>query len=91
MKIALNRSDWRFWLLYFFLHFSLMLFSLVIFKWIWSQICSRSYAIDLGEACFIAVCYTTILTICKFILYRIGKRRYEKNPVDRRRNNLFRE
>ncbi len=91
MKIALNRSDGRFWLLYFFLHFSLMIFSLVIFKWIWSRICSRSYAIDLGEAFFIAACYALILTISKIIIYRIGKKRYEKNPVDRRRNNLFRE
>lgn len=91
MKIALNRSDPRFWLLYFFFHFSLLLFSLIIFKWLWSEICSHAYALDLGEACFIAVCYAVILTISKIILYRIGKKRYEKNPVDRRRNNLFRE
>ena len=91
MKIAFNRSDWRFWLLYFFLHFGLLTFSLIIFKWIWSQIFSKAYAIDLGEACFIAAAYSLLLTVSKMIIYRIGKKRYEKNPVDRRRNNLFRE
>lgn len=91
MKIALNRSDPRFWLLYFFFHFSLLLFSLIIFKWLWSEICSLTYALDLGEACFIAACYAVILTVSKIILYRISQKQYEKNPVDRRRNNLFRE
>ena len=91
MKITLNRSDGRFWLLYFFLHFSLLLFSLLIFKWIWSEICNLTYALDLGEACFIAACYAVILTVCKYIYYRISQKQYQKNPVDRRRNNLFRE
>ena len=91
MKIALNRSSWRFWLLYFFLHFSLLLIVLLFFKWLWSTMNSKPVAIDLGEVFFESVCYSALLSIGKFISYRIGKKRYEKNPVDRRRNNLFRE
>ena len=91
MKIALDRSSWRFWLFYFLLHFSLLLIVLLLFKWLWMTMHSRSYAMDLGEVCFESACYALILSICKFISYRIGKKRYEKNPVDRRRNNLFRE
>lgn len=52
---------------------------------------SKPVAIDLGEVFFESVCYSALLSIGKFISYRIGKKRYEKNPVDRRRNNLFRE
>ncbi|MBP0972084.1 MAG: hypothetical protein IKX57_03035 [Oscillospiraceae bacterium] len=91
MKIALNRSDWRFWLLYCILHFGLLAFSLIIFKWLWAQLNSRTCVIDLSEVCFIAAAYALILTFSRLIIYRIGKKRYEKNPVDRRRNNLFRE
>ena len=91
MKIALNRSDWRFWLLYCILHFGLLSFSLIIFKWLWAQLNSRTCVIDLSEVCFIAAAYALILTVSRLIIYRIGKKRYEKNPVDRRRNNLFRE
>lgn len=91
MKIAISRSSIRFWALYFLLHFCFLMMVLFIFRRIWAGIVGRAYVLDLAEMAFESCCYAVLITLVKFISYRIGKRRYEKNPVDRRKNNLFRE
>ena len=91
MKIALNRSSPRFWMLYFVIHFSFLLVILIVVRWLWAQIIHADYVFDFGEMAFESGCYAVVITIARFIRYYIGKKRYEKNPVDRRKNNLFRE
>ena len=91
MKIAVSRSSWRFWALYLLLHFCFLMMVLFIFRQLWAKIVSRAYVLDFEEMAFESGCYAILITLVKFISYRIGKRRYEKNPVDRRKNNLFRE
>ena len=91
MKIVLRRSDPRFWMLYFAVHFSFLLVVLFIFRWLWIKLTHASMPLDLAEMAFESLCYAILLTISKYIGYRISKRQYEKNPVDRRKNNLFRE
>lgn len=91
MKITLRRSEPGFWLLYFAVHFSFLLVVLFVFRWLWLNITKHSAALDLAELAFESFCYAILITIGKYIGYRIGKKRYEKNPVDRRKNNLFRE
>ena len=91
MKITLRRSEPSFWLLYFAVHFSFLLIVLFVFRWLWIKMTNSSMPLDLAEMAFESVCYAILITISKYIGYCIGKKRYEKNPVDRRKNNLFRE
>jgi len=91
MKIALSRSNPGFWVLYCLVHFSFLLIVLFVTRWLWIKIASSGVGIDFAEMAFESFCYAVLLTIFKFIRYYIGKKRYEKNPVDRRKNNLFRE
>ena len=91
MKIALNRSSVGFWMLYLIFHFSFFLVLLFLVRWIWSCIVHSAYVIDFPEMAFEACAYAIAITVVRFIRYYIGKKRYEKNPVDRRKNNLFRE
>ena len=91
MKITLKRSEPGFWALYFAVHFSFLLIVLFVFRLIWLNITKHSTSLDLAELAFESLCYAVLLTVGKYIGYRIGKARYEKNPVDRRKNNLFRE
>ena len=91
MKIALSRSKPGFWALYFAVHFCFLMLILLVFRYLWAVINSYDYVLDLGEMAFESACYAVIITVVKIIRYIIGKKRYEKNPQDRRRNNLFRE
>ena len=91
MKITFDRSDPIFWVLYFLLHFCFLLAVLFFVRWLWSLLMTDSYRIDLGEMTFESIIYAIAMTVARIIRYRIGKKRYEKNPVDRRKNNLFRE
>ena len=91
MKIAVSRSSCRYWALYLLLHFCFLMMVLFIFRQLWSKIVSRAYVLDLAEMDFESGFYAILITLVKYISYRIGKRRYEKNPVYRRKNNLFRE
>lgn len=90
MKIALSRSKPGFWLMYCFVHFSFLLVILFATRWLWTKIAHEG-VMDYAELAFESLVYAVLLTIVKFIRYYIGKKRYEKNPVDRRKNNLFRE
>ena len=91
MKIALNRSAPGFWALYFAVHFSFLLILLFLIRWLWAVLSQQIYVIELAEMSFEALIYAISITIIKFIRYYIGKKRYEKNPVDRRRNDFFRK
>lgn len=91
MKIAISRSSFRFWALYLLLHFCFLLVVLFIFRRLWAELNGKAYVMDLAEMAFESACYAVLITLAKFIGYVIGKKRYEKNPVDRRKNNLFRE
>ena len=91
MKIAFNRSSPKFWLLYLSVYISFLLILLFLVRWIWSLITKQVYVFDLPEMAFEACVFSISITIVRFIRYYIGKKRYEKNPVDRRKNNLFRE
>ena len=91
MKIALSRSKPGFWALYFAVHFSLLLAVLIVVRWLWTIIANPQVSFDFGEMAFESAVYALIITVFKIIRYIIGKKRYEKNPQDRRRNNLFRE
>ena len=91
MKIALNRSSLGFWMLYFALQFSFLLIVLFIFRWLWFSMNGNPEMPDWAELAFESASYALLISIAKYIRYRIGKARYAKNPVDRRRNNLFRE
>ena len=91
MKIAVSRSNPGFWMLYLLLHFSLLLVVLFVTRWLWAELNHGVYSMDFAEMAFESVCYAVIITTIKFVRYYIGKKRYEKNPVDRRKNNLFRE
>ncbi|MCQ2416880.1 MAG: hypothetical protein MJ071_03600 [Oscillospiraceae bacterium] len=91
MKISINRSSIGFWMLYFLMHFSILLVVLVFFRWLWIMIVQPTYTLDFAEMAFESACYSLIVSIFKYISYYIGKKRYEKNPVDRRKNNMFRE
>ena len=91
MKIALSRSAPSFWMLYFAIHFSFLMVVLYVFRWIWCQITHQTYSLDLAEMAFESLCYAVLITIGRYLRYFIGKRKYEKNPVDRRKNNTFRE
>lgn len=91
MKIALNRSTPGFWLLYFLVNFCFFMIILFCVRWLWFQLNHEAYHLELGEMAFESLFYAVIITVTKLIRYHIGKKRYEKNPVDRRKNNLFRE
>ena len=91
MKIALKRSSPTFWLFYFMIHFSFLLVVLFFVRILWFRIIHETYRLDFGEIAFESVFYAFFITLIKWIRYVIGKKRYEKNPVDRRKNNLFRE
>ncbi|MBR5370747.1 MAG: hypothetical protein IK130_00885 [Oscillospiraceae bacterium] len=91
MKIALSRSKPSFWMLYFAVHFSFLMIVLFIVRWLWALINHNDYMFDLAEMAFESAVYALLITVFKIIRYIIGKKRYEKNPQDRRRNNLFRE
>ena len=91
MKIALNRSSPRFWLLYLVVQFCFLLILLFFIRWLWAVINGKSYVIDFAEISFEAGIYADTITLIKLIRYYIGKKRWEKNPVDRRRNHMFRE
>ena len=91
MKIALNRSSIGFWGLYFAVHFSFLLIILGVVRMIWSKLNHGIFVFDLAEMAFESLIYAITITVVKFIRYYISKKRYEKNPVDRRKNNLFRE
>ncbi|MBQ3939570.1 MAG: hypothetical protein II723_00520 [Oscillospiraceae bacterium] len=91
MKIAISRASLRFWALYLLLHFCFLLMILFIFRWVWAEIVGKHYVMDPAEMAFESACYAVLITLIRFIRYYIGKKRYEKNPVDRRKNNLFRE
>jgi hypothetical protein len=91
MKIVLRRDSWRFWFLYFFIHFSFLLIVLFVFRWLWVLMHGRDFIFDIAETAFESFCYSVLLTLSKYIRYRISKKQYEKNPVDRRKNNMFRE
>ena len=91
MKIALSRSKPGFWALYFAVHFSLLMAIQFVVRWLWALINHHNYTLDLGEMAFESAVYAVVITVFKIIRYIIGKKRYEKNPQDRRRNNLFRE
>jgi hypothetical protein len=62
-----------------------------VFRWIWCQIAHQVYTLDLAEIAFESFSYAVLISIGKYIRYRISKKQYEKNPVDRRKNNAFRE
>ena len=91
MKIALDRSSPRFWMLYFGGQFSLLLIVLVLVRLLWTRVIHGSNIFDFAELAFESLVYSIIITVVKFTRYYIGKKRYEKNPVDRRKNNFFRE
>lgn len=91
MKIALNRSNPRFWFLYFAGHFSFLLVILFLVRWLWSLIVQEQLVLDLGEMAFESLVYAFLITTVKIIRYIISKKQYEKNPVDRRKNRMFRE
>ena len=91
MKITLRRSGPIFWLLYFAVHFSFLMVVLFVFRWLWIRMTHANMPLDFAEMAFESVCYAILITISKYIGYCIGKKKYEKNPVDRRKNNLFRE
>lgn len=90
MKIAFSRSSPRFWLLYFSLHFCFFMILVLLVRLLWTHV-RDTYVIDFAEAAFEALIYALCITCFKLIRYRISQKQYKKNPVDRRRNNLFRE
>ena len=90
MKITFDRNLPGFWTLYFILHFCFLMALLVCVRLIWSHI-RTDYVFDLAEAAFESLIYAVCITVFKVIRYRISKKQYEKNPVDRRKNRRFRE
>ena len=91
MKIAVNRSSPGFWPIYIGLCFSFMLIVIFLVRHLWVLISHGHNVIDLPEIAFESAVYALIVTVSRLIRYIIGKKRYEKNPVDRRKNNLFRD
>lgn len=91
MKIAFDRSAPGFWMLYFLTHFVSLLAVLMLVHWLWLMMNEEPYRMDLGEKVFESVVYSLAMTIIRFIRHQISRKQYEKNPVDRRKNNLFRE
>lgn len=78
-------------MLYFAIHFSFLIIVLFVFRWLWFLMNNKAYTLDLAEIAFESFCYAVLITIGRYIRYCIGKKQYEKNPVDRRKNNAFRE
>lgn len=91
MKIAIERSQPGFWVLYFLVHFFFLLAVLFFVRWLWALMNHMEYHTDFGEMIFESLVYAVAITTFRLIRFIISKKRYEKNPVDRRKNNLFRE
>ena len=91
MKITVNRSSPRFWLLYFAVHFSFLLVILFVFRLLWSKATGRTDTFQIGEIAFESLVYAVLITIVKGIQYHISRKHYEKDPTDRCRYNAFRE
>ncbi len=77
--------------MYFLLHFSLLLMILFGFRFFWITHVRQNEAMDFACLACEAAVYALLVTAAKCIRFFIGKKRYEKNPVDRRKNTLFRE
>ena len=91
MKIAVDRSTPGFWVIYFMVHFCLFMIIQFVIHLLWTALTSEPYLNELAKMAFESFCYSITLTLIRLVRYHIGRRRYQKNPVDRRKNNLFRE
>ena len=86
MRIAINRSQPGFWAIYFVLHFLFLFFVLLFVRFLWALSSNVDFNPNYAELLFECLVYAVVITTVRIIRYIIGKKRYEKNPVDRRRS-----